>query len=449
LGLAHWTIFFNRGDVAFSHNDDWSKEHDYYVVLREALTTGQLPYHMTEEYQKTDKFLGLPETNLSPQILLLPYVDIGRFLWLNALFLYTAGFAGCLLIARRYGLGAAPFTLLVMLFNANGFITSHLAVGHSMWFGYFFFPFVALYLLEIVEEKSSAAALKLALVLFVMILQGSFHHVVWVWMFLVLLVVFNPRLWKPGALALGFSGALSSFRLLPAAVTFYKIKKREFWAGYPSLTDVVDALVGLHDRNYPAGNGGWIDNPILETHHLRWWEFDLYVGILGLAALAVFGVWYRFRGGPSLERCRYREFDAPMLVMAFLSLNYFYAIVADAPVPLFNAEGVSSRFLIIPFLMLLVISAVRMQRVLEGVRMNIGLAVLIAGGLLQTAFSLMEHSWLWKIKRAQEAADTDIRLISESPDRTYVASIWWSAAVSLLALLAWAVVFLRARRRRC
>jgi hypothetical protein len=445
LGLAHWTVFFNRGDVAFSHNEDWSKEFDYYVVLREALHTRQIPYHMSEEYQKTDKFLGLPETNLSPQILLLPYLDIGRFLWLNTLLLYSLGFAGCLLIRRRYRLGVAPFALLFLLFNFNGFITAHLAVGHSMWFGYFLLSFAALFVLEIVEEASFAAALKLALVLFVMMLQGSFHLVIWVGMLLLLLVAFNPRYWKPGALALGFAGALSFFRLLPAAVTFAGRGDRGFWAGYPTMAEVLDGLIGLHGRDYPADNGGWTLSRISE-HHLHWWEYDMYVGVLGFAALVVFGTYYRFRAAPALDRFRYRELDAPLLVMAFLSLNYFYAAVANLPIPLLNAEGVTSRFLIVPLLMLLVISAVRMQRVLEGVRMTAALAVLLAGGLLQIGFSLAEHSWVWKIKAAEETTAPTIRLIAESSDRLYVASIWLSAAVSLAALAAWVLAFRRLRR---
>jgi hypothetical protein len=452
LGLAYWTVFFNRGDIAFSHNDDWTKEFDYYCVLQEALRTRLVPYHMTEEYQHTDKFLGLPETNLSPQILLLPYLDVGRFLWLNTLLLYSLGFAGCLLLLRRYRLGAAPFTLLFLLFNFNGFITAHLSVGHSMWNGYFLLSFVTLYVLEVVEEASFAAALKLALVLFAMMLQGSFHMVIWVWMLLAILTAFHWRYWKQVALALGFSAALSFFRLVPAALTFAGRSDRKFWTGYPTLTDVLDGLVGLHDRNYPAASGGWIGSRILEVpggdhHHLRWWEYDMYVGVLGLAALVVFGVYYRFRGGPSLERCRYRALDAPLLVMAFLSLNYFYEVVTRLPVPLLNAEGVTSRFLIVPLLMLLVISVIRMQRVLEGVRMTAALAVVLVGGLLQTNFSLAEHLWLWRIKAAEEATEPTVRLVSESPDRLYVASVWLSAAVSVVALAAWLLVFLRLRRR--
>jgi hypothetical protein len=446
LGLAHWTVFFNRGNVAFSHNEDWSKEYDYYVVLQEALRTRQVPYHINYEYQKTDKFLGLPETNLSPQILLLPYMDVGRFLWLDALLLYSLGFVGCLLIRRRYRLDLAPFTLLFLLFNFNGFITSHLAVGHSMWMGYFLLSFAALYVLEMVEEESSfTPALKLAAVLFAMMLQGSFHIVIWVWMLVILLVAFHPRYWRQAALVLGFGGWLSFCRLLPAAVTFAGHGDRGFWAGYPTLTEVLDGLIGLHGRDYPKADEGWTYSRIPD-HWLRWWEYDMYVGLLGLAVLVVFGIYLRFRDNPALERCRYRELDAPLLVLAFLSLNYFYAAVANLPVPLFNAEGVTSRFLIIPLLMLLVISAVRMQRVLETVPMSAALAVLLIGGLLQTAFSLAEHSYLWKIKAADGEAATDIQFISESPDRVYVASIWVSLVVSLLGVAAWLLVYGRLRR---
>jgi hypothetical protein len=67
----------------------------------------------------------------------------------------------------------------------------------------------------------------------------------------------------------------------------------------------------------------------------------------------------------------------------------------------------------------------------------------VVGGLLQTAFSLAEHSYVWKIKPSQEEMVTTIRLVSESPDRLYVVSIWISAVVSLAALPAWLYVWRR------
>jgi len=93
-------------------------------------------------------------------LLLAANVSIGAAFLGNAV-LSCSVIVGLLLIRHRYRLGLAPFTLLFLLFNFNGFITSHLAVGHSMWFGYFLLSFAALFILEMLEEQSFAAALKL------------------------------------------------------------------------------------------------------------------------------------------------------------------------------------------------------------------------------------------------------------------------------------------------
>jgi hypothetical protein len=437
LGIVHWGLFFHWGRMSF-REEDWPKEHDYYTLLRDALVTRQVPYHTSALYQNTDRFLGLPETNLSPQVLLLPFLDTGRFLLVHTLLLFSLGYLGCLLLKRRYGLGLLPFTLLYLLFSFNGFITAHLYAGHSMWDGYFLLSFAALFTLEMTAgAESDPPALKLALVLFAMMLQGAFHLVIWWWMLLFLLALFNRPLLKPVLVAYLFSGWLSFFRLLPAAVTFWGARDRGFWSGYPTVTDVLDGLIRLRDANYPA-MGSYVGR-------LRWWEYDMYVGLLGFALVAYFGVYCRRRDDPGLAPYRYQALDAPLLVLFFLSLNYFYWFVANLPVPLLNAEGVTSRFLIVPLVMLTVIASIRMQRVLETGRKSLLVYLFLIGALLQTFFALMEHSYVWRVSPWQGDVPEDIQAV-DRPDAMYTVSIVCSALVSLAAVPVWAYTYWRSRR---
>jgi hypothetical protein len=436
IGVVHWLWFFNRGDLSFSTHD-WPKEHSYYTVLQEAMASGRVPYHFEPPRHGTDRFLGLPETNLSPQVLLLPWMDVGRFVLVNIVLLYSVGYVGCLLLRRRYHLSLVPFATVYLLFSFNGYITAHLAVGHSMWAGYFLLPFFSLYLLEWVEERASAVpALKLALVLFAMMLQGSFHLVIWCWVFLLFFLVFNPALWRGGLLVFGFSGWLSVFRLVPAAVTFGHDRQRGFWAGYPTLADMLDGFVRIRAIDFPA------------PESLGWWEFDTYVGVLGLAALLYFGVVLRVSGDPCLARYRYEALDAPLLILFFLSLSYFYTVVNYLRIPLLNAEIISSRFLIIPVLLLTVVAAIRMQVLLERTRRTAALHVLIVGGLLLAFSEMMTHSDVWKVTRieaslAGESAST--AAIIDRTDGVYTASVRVSAVASAVAVVVWLYVFFRAR----
>src|SRR5436309_11139084 len=68
LGVLHWCAFFNWGDVRLVAYD-WPKETGYLDVQRQALLTGELPWHVSRPFHGSDRFLALPETNLLPQTL--------------------------------------------------------------------------------------------------------------------------------------------------------------------------------------------------------------------------------------------------------------------------------------------------------------------------------------------------------------------------------------------
>ena len=143
-GALHWVFFLNYGNMSFKVHD-WAKEFIYYSVLKQAMESGRLPFHIPMAFHETQRFLALPEINMSPQVFLLPLMDVGTFVLVNTLFMYTIGFAGCLAIRSRYGLSPVAFSVLFMLFNFNGHITAHMGVGHSMWTAYFLLPFFFLY----------------------------------------------------------------------------------------------------------------------------------------------------------------------------------------------------------------------------------------------------------------------------------------------------------------
>ncbi|HEV3203647.1 MAG TPA: hypothetical protein VGY77_04660, partial [Gemmataceae bacterium] len=162
LGILHWVWFFNGGELTLQ-SFDWPKEVMFLEVLKDSLQEGRFPFHIqvSQHYQeefshlRNGRFLGLPETTLSPQILLLPFMKLSRFILVHNLILYSLGFLGSLLIRKRYGISLIPFAVFFVLFNFNGYITSHLGAGHSMWSGYFLLPFVGLYILETLEEPAS------------------------------------------------------------------------------------------------------------------------------------------------------------------------------------------------------------------------------------------------------------------------------------------------------
>jgi hypothetical protein len=437
-GLLHWAWFFRYGEMNFQ-DQDWEKEHCYFTLLRDWVAEGRAPYHTSLPLQGTNRFLALPETMLSPQVLLLQVLDIGAFQPVNTGLMYSLGFLGCLLIRRRYRLGLIPFTMLALLFSCNGYITAHLSVGHSMWNGYFLLSFFALYVLELVDNGGAyRSGLKLAAVLLAMMLQGSFHLVIWCWMFLAVLPLGNRRCFVAIVLAVGFSAWLSFFRLLPAAMSFSNFH-RGFTSGYPNATELLHGLITQRDREYPM-----VGNPLTQRL-LRWWEYDVYIGLLGLGLLWYGAIYLRMRAAAPTE-CRYRALDLPMLVLTFLSLNYLYYFITKLPLPLLQAEIVSSRFVIVPLVILMSLAAICLQRELERVPRTPALYVFLGLALLQTAFDLLTHSSAWRVLPAAAASEvvSDVSFVFRE-DQRYVNFVYISVLVSLLAVPAWVWAFVRWR----
>ena len=390
-GLLHWLLFFHYGQMSFQAHD-WQKEYTYYAIIQQAVKTGTLPYHVAIAFHGTNRFLALPETNLSPQVLLLQTMSVGRFILVNVLLLYSAGFVGCLLIMRRYGLSILGFVPLFLLFNLNGHLTAQIGVGHSMWGAYFLLPFYALLMLEIAEGKSPGTTpIKMAFVLFLIVLQGGLHIYVWTLTFLILYLLSNRGSLRPVGLSIVFSGLLSAFRILPAAFSLADRKEKFIWS-YPTLRDLLDSLVTIRqetpERLKPWGTAGW-------------WEYDVYLGLIGLAFILWFAVVLRLRRAPEPDQHRYKAFDLPLLLMGTLSVSYFYAFLTRIPVPVLRSERVATRFIVLPIIMLIIVASIRFNDYLRRIRQTIKFKIAAIVGIAIMTFGFIDHSFLWSVVRLE------------------------------------------------
>jgi hypothetical protein len=446
VGLLHWMSVF---DFALFRVKDWSLVMKYSAVLRDALTHGKVPYVMTYEGHYTNRFLALPEVPLSPQYLLLAWLDDKPFNLLNILLLYSVSFAGLLCLRKEWRLSPVPFTFLYLLFSFNGYIVSRVAVGHTMWYGYFFLPYFHLLVLRITKDPfSERSCILLILVLFLMLLQGSFLLYTWCFLYLALMVLFNPRLWRPIAYVGIGSALVSLFRFLPGAVTF-KTYNLPFIGGYPSLSFLLDGLTTIKDfrETYRCG-----------TYNLGWWEFDCYVGLTGAALILYFSLLIRLRDKPMGIPTRFRELDFPNLVMFILCFGETYSIVTQLPIPLFSAQRVSTRFIVVPVTMLVVLAAMRMQDFVARDNPTHAAKSVIVLLLVLMAWGLYLHSSAWRIYSADRfflnddvygAGPEFVRMPAlENLDvRRYVQTVQISAVLSCGAILFFVWRFLRARRR--
>jgi hypothetical protein len=448
VGLAIWADFFSFGGMKFT-TEDWDEKRRALTVMQEGIRQGTVPYFASSYisiWHPTKRLLAMPHLIVSPQVLLLRWMSIGHFFLLDALAFYAIGCVGCALIARRLRLSLFASLLLFLFFNFNGHVVSHLSVGHAEWIGYFLFPFAIYYMLELLTPRPIAIpTLAIGMTHFLMLLQGSFHFMVWDMMFLCLLWAFAPsrRLaWSIAWLVLQVV-LLGAVRVWPAAMTFGN-SQLNYCPGFPSLKTLLEALV------VPHGTQRWMTIFKIGNTVSYWWEYDMYVTDAGLAFLLFFGLLSRLRDKKGVFCPQLDVLHWPMLVFLILSLDHiFYGLAYLPRLPMLgNAERAPARFIVMPVLFLVVLACARFQKYLDLRRgaLTTTFRRIAFLGMAYLAFQLVEHVQVWKIRNVEKIPPLPMMAnlppihLAQLSDPAYVKVLQAGAVTTLVGLVAWVVL---------
>jgi hypothetical protein len=427
-GIVHWGYFLNwfRNNFVIG---DWHLIVDPMLkFLSNAMRSGQLPLHGSSHFLIPDRYLARPNRPLSPQVLLLYLFDPATYVMVNTWIFFSIGFIGLLLIRKKYQLSLVSFTALFLLFNFNGHITSHLAVGHVEWVGYFLLPFFVLLVLQMVEGGKTGWGwvLGLALTMLGINLQGAYHFFLYCMVFLLLLALFQPRFWAPVIKAIIACGLISMVRLLPPAVQYYSASKITFIYGFLSVAQLIQTIIVLqHPYILDTPNG-----------QIGGWEVDYYLGLIGFTFMIYFGVvkaWINERNQRSLY--------FPMLVMTFFSMGSIYYPLFSSHIPFMDSQRAPSRFILIPFVFLIILASIQFQKWTKGWNEDAWMEKIFALlGLVFIGYDLLEHSLYWRL--SQLSADIIQRYsnivqvyVSNHADPPYITAIIAGLAVSLATLI--------------
>ena len=436
-GVILWGHFLSWGRFPLTFLD-WSEiTGPRLAFLRDALWQGLPPFHLSSPLPLggiTDRFLAIPDQILSPQVILLrflPVGSLGRFVTLNVLLLYSLGYAGLIWLMRKFSLSLVAFTILFLLFNFNGHILSHFAVGHATWGGYFLFPWLAILVFQLVEgERGWTWITKMALLMFAVFLQGSFHQFVWALIFLALLAVAKRGYFWTAAGGALFGVLLSLVRILPAASLVGKFNIK-FFSGYPTLADLWQSLITI----YPTGT--LITSPLI-TRQLGSWEFSLYVGLAGAVFLLYFGVWRWLRDG--VDHPGFQSLALPVLGLVVLSIGRIYNILRLAPIPLLEGERLASRIISLPFVFISIFAVIYFQDRLNQPHRNTTLVyTIISSAVIISLNDLWQNYRIWRVAAAARSFDVDmfdprVWIVTNHPDPPYLGFILVGAALSLVSL---------------
>lgn len=469
VGVLHWLAFFYLAhplgnESAFITNltrpstlfivksfiaHDWYKEIPYQQIVKEALTDVKVPFHVPDFgklFMVKERFLGAPIWTMSPQILLLLFLDPFTFSVVNLLFMYTIGFVGCLLLRREYRLGLLPFTFLFLIFNFNGYFVAKVSAYGPGQLGYFFLPIFIFLLLRLSKREGSGSrdlreGMLLGIVLAAILFQGSLHLFIELITFVCIWGIVHWRQWRAAIAALATAFLIGAVRVFPAAITF----------GFEPTQH------GITPHGYPLRNPLIFFRALVETttqlsqpYPFGWWEFSLYISWIGFGLILFFAFWGYVREYTWMQFSLWRKIAIPLFFITIISFGPLKRFLIPDFLPLLNGESLTSRYMIIPLLFVTVIAAVNMNGFLRSTKRRILSITLISGLLLVMAGFLFNHSRLWRMHRIQNEYDFVVanRIFGEVPsesvmlaiqnhsgDTLYVASFWIGLFISVIAIL--------------
>lgn len=432
VGAAFWVSFLWHSNFSIAV-DDWMNTHIHLNSLRQGLLDGIFPWKPFPHYQNGANFMANPEFPLTPDIFLLKWLTNRQFIDLHTLILYSLGFFGMLKIMRQMSAHIYVIVFFWLLFNFNGYITAHLAVGHFMWEGYFLLPLLFWKTMSLLEENEnkyfSLSALCLSLIIGGLFLNGSFHIAIWCCMFLVLLLLWNQKIIRSIIGCIGLTALIASCRLVPAAIYFVHdsrlqiVKGNNFVTGYPDISSLLDAFITL--LPYDATPKGGVFGALL------WQEYSMYIGIVAFLVL-ILGLFFGFK-------IKSQWSTAPLVGAAscflILSFENVYSAIANSPFPLIGVERISSRFIVFPFLLFLIIASVGLNDLFKkNYKMKHFWAFVI---LVFTCVPLKQNMDLWRVSNILNYKAGNlipVVTLNENLDKGYEALVYSMLALSVLTV---------------
>jgi len=222
-----------------------------------------------------------------------------------------------------------------------------------------------------------------------------------------------------------FSVLLCLFRILPGALVSADLKI-DFQSGFTTLGELLRGLVSLVEISKS------LETRTLLSPLIGWWEFDFYLGWLGLAFL-VGGVFFWLRSRQQ------RAVIAPLVVLVLFSIGRLYKPIFLLNIPLLNGERVASRIFLLPLVFGLILAATALQQLLERRHPGVVVQLGLLSGLLVLMNDLLQHFELWKVTHLDTLfpPNTDTLgqwVVSNHPDPLYIALLAAGAGLSLAAL---------------
>jgi hypothetical protein len=139
-------------------------------------------------------------------------------------------------------------------------------------------------------------------------------------------------------------------------------------------------------------------------------------------------------------------------VVTFLSIGQIYLVINHLPIPLTDSERVSSRFFIVPLVVLITLGSIYLQEFLVKLgRRRFVERIFSLGVLILLLHDLFQHSRIWRVSKMYDLfPSTPVDILSKvihHPDPIYFRALAVGAAGTVLTFFVLLFLSLRERQR--
>ena len=323
--------------------------------------------------------------------------------------MFTIGYIGCLFFKRKFKLGYLSFIFLFLIYNFNGYFVEKVTAYGSHLMGYFILPFF-LYFLFLASNPENIQlrnriniGISIGIANALILLQGSIHIYSICVTFFALWALFNYRLYILSLIAFTTNFALSAIKILPTYLSYGRIENHHYWegGGYGSLSSFFEGFTVLKTP---------LNFPEFSNH-----ELSLYIGFFGTIFLVFFGFIYPFMNEQKNRFNYWSKFGMPIAIMIFISFRHFKHLIIPQWIPLLNSESVTTRYMIIPLLVILFIAVINFQHFIDKGLNRIRIKITIFSLISLIFYSLINHSSHWRMHLIDNEDLWYLKLLSINP----------------------------------
>lgn len=456
LGFLHWYFFLNFKNVEFNF-EDWSFYYQLYSAYKESISEFKIPYHVTlfkgeqifqiNKFVYMGRFFGNPWNILSPQTLLLLWIDVKAFITFQYLFFYTLLFYGVIKFKKELKLSLTATYFVLILCAFNGKLLSQTAVGGpQMSFGYMLIPLFFWAIYRFIKKTRYLNfydhikdCFKIGILFFFILSQTDLHITYQMVVVSSLLVIFFPKKLFKFFLGGVISLILSLWYLLPV-FSFSKestvLVDPENWRryginGYGSqngdsgkqifeylhfgfdaenflyfLLNIFKAIINIFGHIYESLTKEF--NITAVNSH----EYNLYISSFGLLILVLSIIFIKINDNFLKNNLKKILFSFFLLFLLAVGPTHKFVILQLNKIYLFNpVDAVPSRFMIYVFYAVVIFSGLGFDNFFNKIKFASNLIKNLS--ILIILILLMSHSYEWWMFKTMENLNYDVNFIKD------------------------------------